>query len=130
MTNNSSKIAALNGKHVEELILGHCSNPFNIVDCPEANIEIKSCVEFILTPGNKKSKRRRGNFKINIKQLQNLIDNNGWYLFVVQNKHLGDIKYEKLIFAKDLEEKFQFLKKKPTKHFYFSLLWTKIIKES
>lgn len=124
-----SKIAAKNGTHIEEEILGKCSNPANLIDCIELKIEIKSCLEKYprLSKGRNES-TRNGAFKINIDQHKFLVDIDGYYLFAVQNTDLGEIRFIKKIKARLIENKFQFLSRVPTKHHYFSLNWKKAFK--
>lgn len=121
-----SKQSGLNGTHIETLIMGHPSNPANLIDWIEEKTEIKSCVEYI--PSSGYSKRRAGQFKINVEQHQELIRIDGYYLFVVQDDHLGNILIQKKIKARTIEKRFKFLDRKITKHHYFSLNHKKALK--
>jgi hypothetical protein len=124
MSVKSSQNAGKNGVYIEILILGKASNPENIIDDIENKIEIKSCQEYILRGLKDK---RKGYFKINYEQHKYLLDINGYYLFIVQNKSCGEIIYKNLVLAKTIEKQFNFINRKITKHHYFNLLWTKTI---
>lgn len=118
-----------NGKHIETLIMGYPSCPQNLIDIPEEKTEIKSCQEWhkinptLLIPS---VERRAGQFKINLEQHQYLLEINGYYLFVVQSGSLGEIVKKAKIPAREIEEHFNFLKKKVTKHHYFSVNWRSV----
>lgn len=117
-----------NGKHIEELILGYPSNPGNLIDDPANKTEIKSCQEYHKRSPTKlmNVERAAGRFKINVEQHQYLLDIDGFYLFVVQDKGLGEIIRKAKIPAREIEENFKFLEKKITKHHYFSVNWRSV----
>lgn len=117
-----------NGKHIEELILGYPSNPQNLIDDPENKTEIKSCQEWHKKNPTKfmNIDRVAGRFKINVEQHQYLLEIDGYYLFVVQDKALGEIIRKAKIRAREIEENYKFLDRKVTKHHYFSVNWRSV----
>lgn len=117
-----------NGAHIETLILGAPSNPSNLIDIPEEKTEIKSCQEYHLKPGGRYSKRCSGAFKINVEQHKYLLEIDGYYLFVVQDQALGEIIARYKVRALSVEEHCKFMRRKLTKHHYFSLNWKKAFK--
>jgi hypothetical protein len=128
--NTSSKAAGMNGAHAETLILGHPSNPSNLVDDPGNKIKIKSCRKRHTCYRKGKQSTRYGQFKINIDQHRHLVGINGFYLFVVLDKDMGVILYQRKMRARTLEKEIPFLERTLTKHHYFSLNWTRIIRTS
>lgn len=123
MTSKIKNIGALNGSHIEKLILGKCSNPSNFIDDIENKIEIKSCIEKIKA-GNT---TRNGSFRIHIEQHKYLLEISGYYLFVVQDKNFGTPIFIKKIPAKIIEIKFNYTTRPYPKKGYFSLNWKKAI---
>lgn len=126
--NHSSRVAGLNGTHVETLILGYPSNPQNLIDDPANLTEIKSCRERHLTAGSKthKPSTRLGNFKINYEQHQYLCSIGGFYFFCIQDTDQGSIINKTLIRASVVESHFRVLERALTKHHYYSLNWKKV----
>jgi hypothetical protein len=120
-----SKESGLNGTHIETLIMGHPSNPANLIDWIEEKTEIKSCVEYVPCSGY--AGRRAGHFKIHIEQHKELIKIDGYYLFVVQDGHVGTILIQKKIKARTIEKRFKLVERKVTKHQYFSLNHKKVL---
>lgn len=123
----SSKAAGQNGTHVETLVLGHPSNPANLIDDAENKIEIKSCRERHATiQKSGRHSTRMGQFKINFDQHDYLIKIDGTYVFCVLDEDLGKIIRRTKVQAKDLEERFHILSRVLTKHHYYSINWTKV----
>lgn len=119
----------MNGAHVETLILGYPSNPSNLIDIPEEKTEIKSCQEFHQALHSRyPGKRRAGQFKINFEQHKYLLEIEGYYLLVVQDQYLGEIKFRYKVKASSIEERFKFMERALTKHHYFSMNWKKAFK--
>lgn len=121
----------MNGTHVETLILGYPSNPTNLIDIPEEKTEIKSCQEYHkrnpskMLPG---VSRQAGRFKFNFEQHKYLLEIDGYYLLVVQDEYLGEIKYKYKVKASSIEEKFKLMERALTKHHYYSINWKKAFK--
>lgn len=93
---------SLNGLMIERK-LGFENTNKELIDDIENKIEIKSCEEW--TKDFKKGEliRRRGRFKFFKLQHEFLTYLDGYYLLVVHNT--GEIKYQKMIKARDLEFK-------------------------
>jgi hypothetical protein len=128
MMKGSSKRAGQNGAHVETLILGHPSNPSNLVDNKEDNIEIKSCLKkHTVVQKSGKYSTRTGQFKINYEQHRHLVETGGTYIFSVLDVDMGHIVSQISISAKDVERRFHILDRVLTKHHYYSLNWKKVI---
>lgn len=118
------KVAGQNGAYVEILILGHPSNSSNLVDDEAGNIEIKSCRERHKKQDSKgRISTCMGRFKINFEQHQHLVNTNGTYCFVVIDEDLGKIIHRTTRSARGIEDQFQILGRKLTKHHYYSINW-------
>ena len=93
---------SINGNMIEKK-LGFNNTSKELIDDIENKIEIKSCEEWTKDFKNGKLIRRRGRFKFFKLQHELLIYLDGYYLLVVHNT--GEIKYRKMIKARDLEFK-------------------------